>query len=419
MDNPPNEVRSRKSKEICFNEIKAGIGDKDINRQTQINIPVAYVMGTFTTFKPGSKRGSAGTSFDIGLVITKDKSGKGSVFYQHTLYTMEILNQEPIRVGSLCLAAKKESEPYLYEGSVVGVGWGTRYSDVKTAANQPKANTHSCTTNEFGPSSATFRHCNVDDVLLHPYGAECKRHDMPNGYDAQKCEKYLEEAEKAIEIKFRNYDDSLRTTMYDIWKRTNKFEILPFVTRSGEEVGIRYMCYKQQLFDDHGWCYVDLNNNEWGFCGSSCEFLNIQNPPDTIPATYHKMIWEYPPRPNIQSRCDPTYHSPANFKPWYICVEPLAPQVSVFQFKRIGIHYSTKLEFINPSKEDPVRAGYQLFCKGDSGSGNWMINTNENKRALVAVHSYDYGQFCGESSHAMSTVHPEVLDWIKRHSKIV
>ena len=405
IKNPPNEVRSRNQRH--FNEITAGIGDKDKTRLTKINILVANVMGEFRPHEP-----SVGIFFDIGLVMTTDESGHGSVFYQHTIHTMSKGN---IRVGSLCLAAKKDDEPYTYTGSILSVGWGKRYSDVQTAENKPQANKHSCTTNEFGPSSASFRHCNVDDVLSNPNDVKCKRQDMPKGYDAQKCKRYLYEAEKAMRMKFRNIDDSLRTTMSDIWTLTNMIEILPFVKRSliGASREIRNICYKQKLFDDHGWCYVDLNTKEWGFCGSSCEFLNTKLI-DTQPDIYHKMIWEYPPRPNLQSRCT-RYVDNYVIKPWYICVEPLAPQASVFQFKRAGLR---RLELINPSKDDPIRAGYQLLCKADSGSGNWMMNSNENKRALVAIYSYSTGDFCGDSSHAITTVHPIVLDWIKHHSKI-
>ena len=214
-------------------------------------------------------------------------------------------------------------------------------------------------------------------------------------------------------------DDSLRERMSLIWKLTNKIEISgPLEGRCiGPLTGIKSIFYKQKLFDDYGWCYLDVGNgnvniNEWGFCDTSCDLVSWTN--TTNPQIYHEMVWQFPT--NFPFRCDFSPHEEhKKFKPWYICIVYKPPQTSVFQFKK---GYK-KLKFCEPDKEDPVKRGYQLPCKGDSGSGHFMRNSNEEKWALVAINSYKIGQYCGADAHAITTVHPDVLNWIKYHSKIV
>merc|ERR1711994_782000 len=99
------------------------------------------------------------------------------------------------------------------------------------------------------------------------------------------------------------------------------------------------------------------------------------------------------------------------FKPWYLCIVSRSPQTSVFKFK---IDEENEMKFRNAYKEEPTSAGYQLPCKGDSGSGHWMYNSKEKKRALVAINSHVEGEVCGTDSHVITTVHPDVLNWIKR-----
>ena len=76
------------------------------------------------------------------------------------------------------------------------------------------------------------------------------------------------------------------------------------------------------------------------------------------------------------------------------------------------------MNFRSADKEDSTESGYTQPCKGDSGSGHWMRETNKNKRALVAINSFIYGDYCGFDSNAITTVHPRVLEWIKLHSHI-
>ena len=87
-------------------------------------------------------------------------------------------------------------------------------------------------------------------------------------------------------------------------------------------------------------------------------------------------------------------------------------------FKRDGIG---GLKFVDVTKEDSVGvriSGFQLPCHGDGGSGHWMHDSKENKKALVAVHSFNSDTFCGDDSYEISTVHPRILEWIKRHGNI-
>ena len=407
--NPLNEIR-RKEDTFYYREIIAGVGGKDKRRLIKIDILIAYVMGdTFEEINAG-----AGIRFDIGLVITKDKSGNGKRFYTH------MIPQGDIKVGSLCLATKKTTAPHMYEGKIVTVGWGVRYSEVTDPTNfiLPQANNHSCTTNEFGPPSAAFKHCNVDHVFWNNRMFDgCRRKEMPTGYDLQKCDEYFQKAEKAIEREVRKMSDS---TISDLWTLTNKFEIIPFKKRNiiGISSEIKTICYKPRLFSDLGWCYVDddkgQRTDQWGFCGPSCDFLG--NFGSSIPNIYHKMVWEFPPNPPAGCKIPviPS-HDSRHFKPWYICIVSRAPSTSIFQFKE---NLFGTLNFRSADKEDSAKSGYQLPCFGDSGSGHFMHETNEDKWALVAINSYQEGEYCGFDEHAITTVHPRVLDWIKLHSHI-
>ena len=408
--NPPNQIRSWNM--LHYNEITAGYGNKDRNMLNYIDIIVAYVMG-YPKNNPAEPSTQHGIMKDIGLVITQDISGNGGQFYY---YTKEDIDRYklPIEVGSLCLAAAKHQAPYIYEGKIVTVGWGVRYSDVKAPNGKPDTQMHSCTTNEFGPSSATFRHCNVDDVTSDPNNWGCHRQDKPTGYDAVKCAKYLDEAEIAMRRKMNKVDASLALTIQEIWELTYKIEISDLPPACISNCG-RFFCYKPKLFNDHGWCKTDVDNgytdeHEWGFCGSSCDLMSVSN---TIPEIYHKMVWEY--KPTLPFRCPPLAHDPKFLKPWVLCIRSLNPQTSVFQFKK---GKRGNLKFSNAYKEDSKQLGYQTPCKGDSGSGHWIQDSKGNrKRALVGVNSYG-GPFCGDSEHLISTVHPEVLDWIKWLGKI-
>ena len=193
------------------------------------------------------------------------------------------------------------------------------------------------------------------------------------------------------------------------------------------------------MFKDNGWCYVfnwwrkpGLKEKNWGFCGSSCKLMLQKN--NARPSIYHKMVWQYPFQQ--PTNCPDIYYNDKdpekNTKPYYMCTASFLPQTSVFRFKRDG---KTKLKFQNAYKEniedtfdsisndDQKLIGYQHPCSGDSGSGHWMYDSTEKKRALVAVSSHlpstpRLGLFCGSPSHNLLTTYPSILQWIKKWSDI-
>ena len=102
---PPNEV-------TFLNKLSAGYGSKDRSQQRVVKIRTAYVMGS-------KKKHKDIASFeDVGLLLTKDVTGQGDTFYQHTV------PEGNVDVGSVCLAAEKKRKPHMYEGIVTTVGWG-------------------------------------------------------------------------------------------------------------------------------------------------------------------------------------------------------------------------------------------------------------------------------------------------------
>ena len=391
-DDPVNEISS-------INKIWVGIGSKDITQQRTVDILVAFVMGSEL------KSQQFGFREDIGLLFSTDEDGHGEFFYQ------DIPTDGNINVGSVCLAAEKKETPHMYEGKVVTVGWGRRYADTKSSDGKPIYNEHSCATNEFGPIASRLQQCDINDITSDPNDWGCKKFHKPIGYDPVKCRKYLEQAEIAIEKKIDELGGS--NMLNTLWSLTNIIKVkesLPWKKT--------HICYKEKLFNDHGWCYILDNRNtenhkNWGFCSSSCELMNDQ---DTKPDIYHKMIWEFPFKQPSRSRVEK--------EPYYIAISSFLPQTSVFEFNRDG---KDKLKFSDAYKEKMKDAlnlknfysiGFQLPCKGDSGSGHWMTDSRHEQRALVAVTSHGDESYCGSAGHAILTSHPSVLQWIKRHSRI-
>ena len=411
---PPNEVTLK-------NEIEAWIGDKDKKNQDIVPILVAYVMGSEMRKSSFQQSASMHLYEDIGLLITKD-GGNGVSFYLHNLPNANI------NIGSVCLAAEIKDKPHMNKGKVVTVGWGIRYSDVKVGRLQPKQK-HSCATNEFGPINAKLRQCNYDE-LLSSKDWGCNYADMPNGYDEIECKKYLIQAEAAVMHEMRKLDDS--EVLSTLWSLTNKIEV------SGDLIHKPYICYKEKMFKDNGWCYVDPwwrktpgKDRNWGFCGSSCKLMQKQA---TMPSIYHKMVYEYPSKQG--TNCPDIFYSnpdpERNTKPYYLCTASFLPQTSVFRFKKEG---ENKLTFENADKEkiedtfgslssyDRKHIGYQQHCPGDSGSGHWMYDSKEKRRALVAISSHiptdtKIGRFCGSPAHNLLITYPSILRWIKKWSDI-
>ena len=340
----------------------------------------------------------------------------GVLFYQYTV------PKGNVDVGSVCLAAEKKRKPYIDEGTVTTVGWGTRYSDIKDSAGGWNQGSHSCATNEFGPISARLRQCDLEDILKDTNGIAkkpkdwgCNRSDWPAGYDLAKCTKYLKQAERAIVRKSSKLDGP--NILNTLWSLTNKIVVSGSFLHKKQHI-----CYKEKLFDDNGWCYVyngikfGDRENTWGFCDSSCKLMQVTN---THPLIYHKMVWEFPFKHTL--RCGETAND------YYLCISSSLPQTSVFMFKRDG---KDKLKFLDAYKEkieDSFDAtnkytkeniGFQLPCTGDSGSGHWMYNSYKDKRVLVAITSHAIAGYCGAPPRVLLTTYPSVIQWIKRYSGI-
>ena len=401
---PPNEVRP-----IVVDgngvrngiELTVGVGSKSRNQVRLISILVAFVMGSYRSdaTKPIIDRPN-GKFQDIGLLMSRDKSGNGVDFYSHSTTSGNFA------VGSLCLAAEKimDTKDY-YAGKVVTAGWGDLYSD-KKSNGKPMQFQHSCTTNQFGPVEARFQHCNVDMLTMHAkkdWG--CNKVDKPSGYEADKCIDYLREAQRAVEKEIMKLDD--QNIVQELWSLTNKIEIVKSFPKRNS------ICYKSEVFDEYGWCYL-ANWRSWGFCDSSCELINE---PDPRPIVYHKMIWEYPGKRGSRCSHDAKYYN----EDWYLCIVSMLPQTSVFRFKKNSDGSLRLLTAIKETPEDIGKSkdiGHQLPCKGDSGSAHWMYNSKEEKRAVIAVTSFSNQEVCGMDEHLMKTTHPSVLSWIKKYSEI-
>ena len=420
-DQPPNEIRSYENNKY-ENKLVASVGDKDRTHQVIVPVLVAYVMGS--VMRKSSFQHSFSTHLyeDIGLLITKDVAGNGETFYQHNRPTAGM------NIGSVCLAAAIKDAPHMNKGKVVTVGGGTRYSDVKVG-NLPEQQKHSCATNEFGPIDAKLRQCDINDLIGKRFWG-CNKSGMPDGYDKEKCKKYLMQAEAAVTHEMQKLDNS--EILSELWSLTNKIEV------SGGLFKNNYICYKEKMFKDNGWCYVfpwwrkpGLKEKNWGFCDSSCKWMQHQN---NMPSIYHKMVWQYPSQQ--PTNCPDVFYNnkdpDENTKPYYMCTASFLPETSVFRFKRDGNRklqfqnaYKEKIEdtFNSISNDDQKLIGFQHPCSGDSGSGHWMYDSTEKKRALVAISSHlpstaRLGLFCGSPSHILLTTYPNILRWIKKWSDI-
>ena len=406
------------------NLIIVRMGSKDKTKGTKLRMRRAYVMGS------ENKSPDVNLFEDIGLLLTTDVGGYGPTFYQHRSPNGFNINTN---IGSVCLAAEKKDRPHMHEGKVVTVGWGIRYKDFKSG-NKPIQLKHSCATNRFGSIMATFRPCDVKDITNDPNHWGCHMSKKPDEYDALKCEKYLEQAESAVRKKISKLDGT--ETLSELWALTNKIEVLGSRLYSG--IRKTYVCYKQKLFDNNGWCYVypmrdesgKMKKDNWGFCGSSCKLMKVK----TTPSIYHKMIWEYPLKNPSSCRRFSKDNPDSNdhAMPYYVCMSTAFPHTSVFRFERskrkdrlkLSDVYNEKREdtFDALSEDDLRNVGYQVPCKGDSGSGHWMYDSRTKKRALVAVNSHSIQNpktnYCGAPNHNLLTTHPNVLKWIKRYSNI-
>ena len=112
---------------------------------------------------------------------------------------------------------------------------------------------------------------------------------------------------------------------------------------------------------------------------------------------------------NIKTRCDADYQ----MAPYMYCIRSYIPKTEIPVFEDNG---NADLEFKEFEGEDNEEQGngnpigYQLPCKGDSGSGHWI--TENNKAILVGITILG-SVLCGRTSRMQATFDKNTLDFIK------
>ena len=111
-----------------------------------------------------------------------------------------------------------------------------------------------------------------------------------------------------------------------------------------------------------------------------------------------------------------------NFLPdFMVCVKTLLNPAEVWTFNE-----NENMEFHNfqigteDLWEKPIgefeskdHGGYQLPCKGDSGSGNWIQRGSDKKHVLVGIVSF--GHYCGGTLLMEKINNIDNMAWIKSH----
>lgn len=112
---------------------------------------------------------------------------------------------------------------------------------------------------------------------------------------------------------------------------------------------------------------------------------------------------------NIQTKCNIDYQ----LADYMFCVRPWIPKtvIPVFEDKGNGdLEFKVFEGEENEGQDNGEAIGYQLPCKGDSGSGHWI--TQSNKAILVGISSTG-SSVCGGTSQMHATFDKIVLDFIK------
>ena len=125
------------------------------------------------------------------------------------------------------------------------------------------------------------------------------------------------------------------------------------------------------------------------------------------PRKYNEMRWKLDT--NIKTRCDADHQT----APYIFCVRSYIAKTEIPVFEDKG---NDNLEFKEFEVEDNERQdngkpiGYQLPCKGDSGSGHWIT---ENSKAILVGITITGSMLCGRTSHMQATFDKIALDFIK------
>ena len=445
-DNLENEITE-------VNKITVHAGSKS-KKQANLEFIILYAIVHDEYDNPRQMTPWVG-QYDLGLLRTFHTKDNGIRFYPRNNLRTDFL------VGPICLAAENVK---LIGMEIEMVGWGWLYHESETTNSGeegPEENQHTCTTNAFGPIHERLQYCDVNYLKIHEWKCDmvkktnhAKGFEMylehtlklkepekknvikrilkpgatkqyPPGYDYEKCKAWWNKAESLVNEKTQTSNiDKLR----EIWKDTLQIEIGELIKKKGSNKKDKFAplerCYKDTLFEDYGWCFTlgGIPSEQWGFCDISCKTMsNYHNRHDTAPDIYRKMSW-------IVDSKDPQKcinHLKEVDKIGSICVKPLLPTILIPQFtldEKENLHY-----YINYQEEPKDYAnhkefGYQEMCSGDSGSGNWIYDSENQRASLVGITSHslnwDGPHECSGPSVVTSTTLPQFNNWIKKHAMI-
>ena len=445
-DNLENEITEVNKVTVC-----AGSRSK-IEANLQFIILYAIVYDQYNNPRTS---GDWTGQYDLGLLRTFHTIDNGITFYLRNNVRTNF------NVGPICLAAENVK---LIGRKIEMVGWGLNYDESETTNSGeegPEEKQHTCTTNAHGPITQRLQHCDVNYLKIHEWRCDMDKKNYhakgfrmylehtlklkepeksklikrivkpgtteqyPPGYDYEKCKVWWNIAESLIYEKSQN---SKINKLREIWDDTFQIEIGEMIKKKGSNKKDRFVpletCYKDTLFADNGWCFTSggIASEQWGFCGSSCKKMSdYHNKQDTSPNIYHKMSWIVDSKD--PQKCEKDLKEAD--KIGSICVKPLLPTILIPQFT---LDENENLHYYIINKEEPndyakdKEFGYQEMCSGDSGSGNWIYDPENQRASLVGVtsHGLNWGgpHECSGPSVITSTTLPQLSNWIKKHAGI-
>ena len=471
MNNLPNEVKASE------NEIFVGAGHRnkyEVTRNEEFEISYACVHHGYE-HNTIDKRVTL-TEVDIAIIKTYHQTNKVRIGNPKSEFYSQDSLKRNFDIGPICLAAQNAD---FRDEVIETVGWGRRYREVQTNSPRPdpKANLHSCTTNTNGPIEHLLKHCSVDYLkmtdwscgsirkqsfkrkfneffkkltpleqnLVNPkdYTENIRidkdgfvtfrpRHHYPAGYDVDKCQDLWNKADQ--EVKSRTQLPEF-PNLIDEWMESNKIIIVDEKESKDpknkgkdlSKIDSSTICYRDELFKNQGWCYTEggIIEKEWGFCDYSCDIMRHRENPNFIksfvyPEIYHRSTWKIDKLMDEDHCADPS--DKAEF---IVCSQSILPTIksAVFHRNQDG---SLRLLTITKTKQEDYAGrhpGFQQTCSGDSGSGHWVLNSNDQRHVLVGITfskgRSDDGIWCGMHTIKIKTTWPPINRWIKKHSSNV
>lgn len=475
MNNLPNEVKEKE------NEIIAGAGHRNKNEVTEFKIAYACVHHGYehdTIYKNVDLRVPR---VDIAILKTYHEKGNTKKGDPSLEFYSEVSLKGNFDIGPICLAAQ---DVEFRDKVIETVGWGRLYREVKTnfPNPDPKPKLHSCTTNTNGPIDHLLKHCSINylkmndwscgsrrkpsfnrkfneffkklkpltQTLLNPKdftenvridksGFVTFRHHYPAGYDINKCQDLWNKAEQ--EVRSRSQQREFPNVI-DQWMESNKIIVVDEKEskdpnnkgKDFSKLDSSIICFRDELFENQGWCYTEggIIKKEWGFCDYSCNIMRHRQNPNFIssfsyPDVYHRSIWKVDYRKVdkstiVENHCADSEYDKAEF---VVCSQSILPTIKSYVFHR-NQDGSLRLSEIEKMKQEDyagLHPGFQQTCGGDSGSGHWVLNSNERRHVLVsttfAKARIADGNWCGLQGIQIKTTWPPIHRWIKKHSNII